>query len=174
MKHDQIEALVGRIVQSHELKDAQITALAEFVIIVHDLAKETHEAEDRRIYDLYLSNVSVILAKVIQDIPIGNDISSMERLFGNTWLKEDSAYSKAYSSWDNFKGLFTQSIHGMTVNERLFVLGLLNEFDSASEKKSRCEMESILSKCFLTPENIQTIIENELKKINPTNHSTLR
>lgn len=164
MKHDQIEVLVGRIVQSHELKDAQINALAEFVSVVHDLGSESHEAEDRRIYNLYLSSVSVILAKVIQDRPIGNDISSMERLFGNTWLNEDAAYSKAYSSWDKFKSLVTQSIHGMTVNERLFVLGLLDEFDSASAKKSRCEMERVLSKCFLTPENVQMIIKEELKK----------
>ena len=156
--------MLDRMVISAGEKDAQISALAEFVSVTQSLLEETHEAEDRRIYGMYLSNVSVILAKVIQDKPIGSDISSMERLFGNTWLKDGDAYSKAYSAWDNFKSLFTQSIHGMTVNERLFVLGLLDEFDSASAKKSQCEMESILSKCFLSQENIQAIVKKELKK----------
>jgi hypothetical protein len=164
MKRDQIEAMLDRMVQSAGENDAQVAALAEFVSVAQNLQEETHDAEDRRIYDLYLSKVSVILAKVIQDEPIGNDISSMERLFGNTWLKDGDAYSKAYSAWDNFKSLFRQSIHGMTVNERLFVLGLLDEFDSASAKKSRCEMQRVLSKCLLTPENVQAIIESELKK----------
>lgn len=156
--------MLNRMVQSAGTKDSQISALAEFVSVVHDLAEKTHEAEDRRIYDLYLSSVSVILEKVIHDKPIENDISSMERLFGNTWLQDGDAYLKAYSAWNDFKSLFTQSIHGMTVNERLFVLGLLDEFDSASKRKSRCKMEQVLSKCFLTTENVQAIIENELKK----------
>ena len=150
------------------MKENQIQALAEFISVVHDLANETHEAEDRRIYDLYLSNVSVILAKVIKDQPIGNDISSMERLFGNTWLKDGEAYEKAYSTWDKFTGLLVKSIHGMTVNERLFNLGLLDEFDVACKKQSRCEMEAILSKCFLTQDNVEKIINKHLNKTDPT------
>lgn len=164
MKQDQIEAMLERNIQSQSAKDAQSEALAEFISVVQGLAKETNEAEDRRIYNSYLSNISVILSKVIKDQPVGNDIISMERLFGNTWLKDGDAYSKAYSAWDDFKRLVTQSIHGMTVNERLFVLGLFDEFDSACKKKSRCEMERVLSKCFLTHENLQAIVEKELEK----------
>jgi hypothetical protein len=164
MRRDQIEAMLDRMVQAAGENDAQVSALAEFVSVIHDLAEETHEEESRKIYDLFLSNASVISEKVIQDNPIGNDILSMNRLFGKTWLKADSTYSTAYLSWDKFQGLVTQSIQGMTTNERLFVLGLLDPFDSASAKKSRSEMESILSKCFLTPENVKSIIENELKK----------
>jgi hypothetical protein len=164
MRRDQIEAMLDRMVQSAGAKEAHVSALAEFVSVVHDLASETREAEDRKIYNLYLSNVSVISEKLIQDESIRKDLLSMNRLFGKTWLKDDSGYSIAYLSWDKFQGLVTQSIKGMTTNERLFVLGLLDDFDSASAKKSQCEMESILSKCFLSQENIQAIVKRELNK----------
>ena len=164
MRRDQIEAMLDHMVQSAGAKEAQASALAEFVSVVHDLADETHETGDRRIYDLYLSNASEISEEIIEDEPISHDILAMNRLFGKTWLKDDIGYSTAYLSWDKFQGLVTQSIKGMTTNERLFVLGLLDDFDSASAKNDRDEMESILRKCFLSPENVQTIIKNELNK----------
>ena len=113
---------------------------------------------------MYLAQVSVILAKVTQDRGVGDDIDTMERLFGNTWLKDGDAYAIAYSTWDEFKGLLTQSIRGMTVNERLSTLGLLDEFDKAVERRSEDRLKVVLSKCFLTQDNIQTIIDQQLKK----------
>ena len=144
--------------------DSQTIALSRFILEVQRLLIETHEANDRHIYDMYLAQAGVILAKVIQSQGIGTDIDSMERLFGNTWLKDDKAYARAYSAWDEFKALLTQSIHGMTVNERLFTLGLIDEFDKAIESKSKESMQNVLSKCFLTPDNIQAIITQVLQK----------
>ena len=131
---------------------------------VKSLRDETHETEDRRIYEMYLSQAGVILAKVQQDQGIGNDINRMEHIFGNTWLTDGMAHTKAYSTWDKFKELLLQSIHGMTVNERLFALGLLDEFDKAIERRSEDRMRAVLSKCFLTQDNIQTIIDQQLKR----------
>ena len=144
--------------------DNQISALSRFILIVKRLLNETHEENDRSIYEMYLAKARIILGKVEQSQGIGDDISSMEHLFGNTWLKGGSAYDQAYSAWDEFKGLLTQSIHGMTVNERLFTLGLMDEFDNAVERKSEARMRSVLSRCFLTQDNIQTIIDHELQK----------
>ena len=93
------------------MKDAQITSLAEFISVLNQLFAETHEADDRPLYESYLSHAGVILAKVIQNKAIGNDVDTMEHLFGNTWLKDEAAYSKAYAAWDRFKGLLKQSIH---------------------------------------------------------------
>ena len=88
----------------------------------------------------------------------------MEHLFGNTWLKDGKAYAQAYSTWDEFKSLLTKSIHGMTVNERLSTLGLLEEFDKAVEHKNEDRLRVVLSKCFLDEDNIQTIIDQQLKQ----------
>jgi hypothetical protein len=145
-------------------KEAQISALSRFILEVKRLQDETHYAEDRRIYEMYLAQAAIILAKVADNRGVGDEISTMERLFGNTWIKDATAYTNAYSAWDDFKGLLTQSIHGMTVNERLFTLGLLDEFDKAVEKRSEDRLKAVLSKCFLTQENIQAIIDKQLRR----------
>jgi len=145
-------------------KDAQITALADFIAEVQRLNAETHEAEDRSIYAMYLSNVAIVLSKVIREEPIGDDVSSMEKLFGNTWLKDQQAYREAYSNWDRFKGLLVQSLQGMTVNERLFGLGLLDQFDDAVARGDEPLLRAILYKCFLEQDNVETIINKHLKK----------
>jgi hypothetical protein len=141
-----------------------MTSLSRFITETKRLSDETHEAEDRRIYEMYLGNAGVILAKVAQDLGIGDDIDRMERLFGNTWLKDENAYARVYGFWDEFKSLLIQSIHGMTVNERLFTLGLSDEFDRAVENKDEARLRAILSKCFIDKEGIQTIIAHEFKE----------
>ncbi len=145
-------------------KDAQISALADFIAEVERLNAATRQAEDRQIYDMYLSRVAIIIAKVIRDESIGDDIASMERLFGNTWLKDEQSYRKAYSTWDRFKGLLIQSLHGMTVNERLYHLGLFDQFDNAVARGDKAQLRAILFKCFLEQDNIEAIINKELKK----------
>ncbi len=145
-------------------RDAQIAALSRFILEIKRLQDETHYAEDRPIYGMYLAQAAIILAKVAENRGVGDDVSTMERLFGNTWIKDSAAYNNAYSAWDDFKGLLTQSIHGMTVNERLFSLGLLDEYDKAVEKRSEDHLKAVLSKCFLTQENIRAIIDKALRR----------
>lgn len=146
------------------MNESEISLMAEFVLEIESLAKNTNYAEDRPIYERFLSQAAGILAKVVKDQPIGDDISSMERLFGNTWLKDSASYSKAYKAWDRFKELFVRSIHGMTVNERLFNLGLLNDFDAAVNKKDESTLRRVLFKCFLDEKNIEAIIDSEIKR----------
>lgn len=48
---------------------------------------------------------------------------------------------------------------GMTVNERLYVSGLMDEFDEAVEKKDTEKVRAILEKVELTEESIKPILE---------------
>lgn len=48
---------------------------------------------------------------------------------------------------------------GMTVNERLYVGGLMDEFDEAVEKKDTEKVRAILEKVELTEESIKPILE---------------
>lgn len=53
---------------------------------------------------------------------------------------------------------------GMTVNERLYVSGLMDEFDKAVEARDVDRISSILSNVELTEESIRPILEQlELK-----------
>jgi hypothetical protein len=54
---------------------------------------------------------------------------------------------------------------GMTVNERLYVSSLMDEFDDAVEKKNIEKVRTILNKVELTEDSIEPILENlNLKK----------
>jgi molecular chaperone GrpE (heat shock protein) len=48
---------------------------------------------------------------------------------------------------------------GMTVNERLYVSGLMDEFDEAVEEKDAEKVRGILEKVELTEESIKPILE---------------
>ena len=48
---------------------------------------------------------------------------------------------------------------GMTVNERLYVSGLMDEFDKAVEERDVERIRSILSNVELTEESIRPILE---------------
>ncbi len=145
-------------------KDALTTALARFISEMERQAGSTHEAEDRPLYDKFLAKAAVIIANVEQDQPIGDDVATTERLFGHTWFKDKDAYTRIYTEWDTFKGLLRQSIHGMTVNERLSSLGLLEEFDEAVAKHDEPRLRAVLFKCFLSDDNVEAIIRQHLKK----------
>jgi hypothetical protein len=145
-------------------RDSLTTALVRLISEMEQQAGSTHEAEDRPLYDKFLAKAAIIVAKVVQDQPIGDEVATMERLFGHTWFKDEKAYTRIYEEWDTFKGLLTQSIHGMTVNERLFSLGLLDEFDKAVAKHDEPHLRAVLFKCFLSNDNVEAIIKQQLKK----------
>lgn len=48
---------------------------------------------------------------------------------------------------------------GMTVNERLYVSGLMDDFDEAVEKKNTEKVRDILKKVELTENSIKPILE---------------
>ncbi len=52
----------------------------------------------------------------------------------------------------------------MTVNERLYLSGLLDDFEKAATQGNKSELKSILEKVHLDSESIEVIIEQELSK----------
>ena len=48
---------------------------------------------------------------------------------------------------------------GMTVNERLYIAGLLNAYEDAIEQRNEGELRHISKKIHLSPENIEVLIE---------------
>jgi hypothetical protein len=144
-------------------KDALITALARFISEMERQADSTHEANDRPLYDKFLATAAIIMARVEQNEPIDSHVCNMDRLFGYSWFNDENAYNQIYSKWDTFKGLLNQSIQGMTVNERLFNLGLFDEFDAAVDVGDVPRLRAVLSKCFLDRENIETIIKQKIE-----------
>ena len=53
---------------------------------------------------------------------------------------------------------------GMTVNERLFVAGLMDAFDEAVARRSEGDVRRILAQVFLSPDNIERIVRRVLRE----------
>ncbi|HKC62377.1 MAG TPA: hypothetical protein VKB86_02010 [Pyrinomonadaceae bacterium] len=61
------------------------------------------------------------------------------------------------------KKLTEKEAGAMTVNERLFMAGLFDDFDKAIAERDIPKLESILRSVYLSPENIRAIIKQVLK-----------
>ena len=52
---------------------------------------------------------------------------------------------------------------GMTVNERMFLAGLIDDFDKAIAERNIPKLERILGSVYLSPEAVKGIIDQVLK-----------
>jgi hypothetical protein len=69
--------------------------------------------------------------------------STIERLFGLSWIESEETHNHLYKLWSSFNKSAIESIGGMTMNERLFWFGLFEQFDSC---KSEAKKQLIYSK----------------------------
>lgn len=143
-------------------RDSLVIAVSRFIDVCKRLSDETTLAEDRRIYEMYLVQASLILAKIGRSEEFQDDIKSMDRLFGHSWPKNGEAHTEVYASWDEFRVLVTGSIRGMTVNERLYTLDLSDCFDKAVAEKGESALGAVLSKLLLSETSIHAIIAQKL------------
>ncbi len=146
------------------MNESEISLMAEFILEIESLAGNTSYAGDRPVYERLLSHSAIIISKLIKEKPIGDDISTMEKLLGNSCLMDNESCSEAYEAWNRFKWFIVRSVCGMTVNERLFNLGLIDDFDAAVSKRDKAGMRAVLLKSFLDEKNIEEIIATELNR----------
>jgi len=60
-----------------------------------------------------------------------NELAEMlERYIGNVWIGTNEDHQRVYALWAAFRKDEISGIHGMTMNERLYLFGLLDRFDS--------------------------------------------
>ena len=62
-------------------KDSLTTALARFILKLEQHARSTHAAEDRPLYGKFLARAAIIMAKILEDKPIADDIDSLRSGF---------------------------------------------------------------------------------------------
>jgi len=71
----------------------------------------------------------------------GRDVKAhetrVERFFGNTWIPGENDHSRAYACWKTFRDDAIRRIGGMTMNERLYLFGLFERFDSSETEENR-------------------------------------
>ena len=87
--------------------------------------------------------------KVVQDLSMfllewkDNDETAeelkegIERYIGNTWIEKNEDHSKIYRLWSTFREEAISGVGGMTMNERLYWFGLIDDFDACQNEKSK-------------------------------------
>ncbi|KAB7619446.1 hypothetical protein [Alkalilimnicola sp. S0819] len=63
--------------------------------------------------------------------------SQIEKYIGHTWVETSEVQKKVYRMWAAFCGDAIGGIGGMTMNERLYLFGLVAQFDSCRAEECR-------------------------------------
>lgn len=133
--------------------------LAKCIIEFTEGISNCHHPEDRALIERYLASLATILAKVTIGEVILDDLQQIERLIGNTWLKDDQPFKDALYSWRKVKTEYERlALAGMTVNERLSALNLLSDFEAATLKGDKKLMKVLLERVYLDIASIQQIV----------------
>jgi hypothetical protein len=60
-----------------------------------------------------------------------------EKYLGNIWIENSNEFNKIYEMWKEFKNCAILNLAGMTMNERLYVFGLFEKFDSCKNTEEK-------------------------------------
>jgi hypothetical protein len=102
------------------------------------------------VFDELIENIQKVSdEKFVQDIVHylsnwKNDDRNVDRLdydfekyMGNTWIENKNDFKKIYEMWMEFKNESIKNIKGMTMNERLYIFGLMGKFDSCKNEDEK-------------------------------------
>jgi hypothetical protein len=133
--------------------------LAEVVELFEAGLASCHRSEDRAVVEKYLSALAPILAGAVVGKDVLARLQQVERLFGHTWLIDQSPFESAFSKWREFRREYEQFlVRGMTVNERLHALSLLESYDQAVASNDLKEVERILKAVHVDDDSITSIV----------------
>ena len=134
-------------------------ALAESILEFQAGLERTSRAEDRSTASTYLAALAPLLARATLGTDILRDIPTVERLFGHTWVIDAHLFESAFCKWREFVAEYSrQALGPMTVNERLYATGLLDDFDAASKHRDSAAMRGILRRIYLDNSTIEAIL----------------
>ena len=88
-------------------------------------------------------------------------IKSFEKLISDPWMEDQSAFDAVYTAWKEFSTSYQREIGGMTVNERLCHMGLMEDFEANICNPSK--MRAVLRAAFLSAEDVAAIVKAQRK-----------
>ena len=138
--------------------------LAKTILLFSQGVEKSNRPEDRKLVNDYLAVLAPLLAHTVIGDDILKEIGEIERLFGNTWVIDNSPFETAFKNWRLFKEEYeTFALSNMTVNERLFSLELIDVFDIACKEKDESKIREILERARVDNESIDSIIKPIVK-----------
>jgi hypothetical protein len=136
-------------------------ALAEAIQLFESGLEQCHRAEDRKQIERYLAELGAILAQAVLGQDIISRLAKAERLFGHSWLIDQSPFEQALAKWREFKFEYEEfAVRGMTVNERLHAFSLLERYDQAVAAEDSVEVRRILEAVHVDEQSIVSVISD--------------
>lgn len=137
-----------------------VEALANCILKIEHGVRSTNRPEDRVLGEKFLATLAPILAAAELRSNEFGDLDTFERLVGQSLLIEPGPFGNFYEDWKVFRADFERLVvSGMTVNERLFALGLLDAFDQFVQAKEWDECRAILRRAHVGEDNVNAIID---------------
>jgi hypothetical protein len=69
----------------------------------------------------------------------------VDKWLGNVWINDESGFKALMHAWQHFKSESIDRVGALTVNERLFVFGLLEQWDSSGPEAHQSLMKKVLA-----------------------------
>jgi hypothetical protein len=79
--------------------------LAEAIALFAKGIGESNRPEDRILAERYLAALAPLLAAAVLGEDISDHVREIERLFGNTWLVDDTPFQLAFQRWREFRAV---------------------------------------------------------------------
>ena len=136
-----------------------VEALANCILKIEHGVKATNRPEDRALGEKFLAALAPILAAAERRSNELGDLDTFERLVGHSFLIDPGPFGTFYDDWKAFRAECERFVvSGMTVNERLFALGLLDAFDQFVQVRDWDECRAILRRAHVGEGNVNLII----------------
>ena len=136
------------------------TLASDTIAVFKRCQQQAEDANDRALLGMQIEALKGIREVIGVYGKMQYKMVSFEKLLCDPWMKDESIFNTVYSSWDGFRGSFALEIGGMTVNERLCFLGLMDDYEHSCDNPS--EMRAVLQATFLSQDNIEALIEKNL------------
>jgi hypothetical protein len=115
--------------------------------------------EDRKLIQNYLAALAPVLARATLGEDVLSRLDGVERLFGNTWLVDETPFRDGLAKWRQFRSEYERvALGAMTVNERLHAMGLLESYDRARAEGDSDAVSALLRRVYVDEVSIAKIV----------------
>lgn len=141
-----------------------LESLANCILKIEHGIKSTNRPEDRILGEKFLASLAPILAAAELRLNEIIDLDTFEQMLGHSFLIDAVSFGTFYEDWKVFRTEYERlMVSGMTVNERLFALGLLDAFEQSVQVSNWNECRAILQRAHVGEENVKEIIAKHKK-----------
>lgn len=139
-----------------------LNALSNCILKIEHGIRHSNRPEDRILGEKFLAYLAPVLASSELSCVQIEQLNGFERLVGHSFLVDPRPFGTFYDDWKEYKDQCERMLClGMTANERIYSLGLLDDFDKSSRNRDWSAMAEILHRAHFESKEIEGIIKSQ-------------